>query len=142
MNWNVYNIDGTYVQRRSSMSMPFQTSSDGMPPDCKDQDGDELDCPVPEQSNKRNSLFELSTLAYADEGDDEEEEESIILVTEEEEGRDPLWTLVNKIKKPETSKSGPEVGSSSDNSGPVSFITGIRMTHGQSPINLPSVPIR
>jgi len=52
-----------------------------LPPDCKDQDGDELDCPVPEQSNKRNSLFELSTLAYADEGDDEEEEESIILVS-------------------------------------------------------------
>jgi hypothetical protein len=57
------------------------------------------------------------------------------LVTEEEEGRDPLWTLVNKIKKVD---SKPDVTSS----GPVSFITGIRMTHGQSPINHPSVPVR
>jgi hypothetical protein len=129
------------------MSMPFQTASDAMPPDCKElEQPDQLDCPVPLQSCKRNSLFELSSLAYADDIG-EGEEESIILVTEEEEGRDPLWTLVSKIKKPEVNyKSGTEVtsssGSTTADSGPVSFITGIRMTHGQSPINHPSVPMR
>ena len=129
---------------RSSMSMPFQSASDAMPPDFKElEQPQQLDCPVPPQSCKRNSLFELSSLAYADEI--EGEDESIILVTEEEEGRDPLWTLVSKIKKPEASfKSGQEVttGATTADSGPVSFITGIRMTHGQSPINHPSVPIR
>ena len=126
------------------MSMPFQTASDAMPPDFKElEQPEKLDCPVPLQSCKRNSLFELSSLAYADEIG-EGEEESIILVTEEEEGRDPLWTLVSKIKKPEVGhRSGQEVTSSTTaDSGPVSFITGIRMTHGQSPINHPSVPIR
>jgi len=123
----------------SSMSLPFRTLTDGMPPDYKEEGPDELDCPVPQAGNKRNSLFELSTLAYADEADeDQEEEESIILVTEEEEGRDPLWTLVSKVNKAEAAK----VDVTSQSSGPVSFITGIRMTHGQSPINHPSVPIR
>ena len=126
----------------SSMSFPFRTLTDGMPPDYKEEESDALDCPVAQGGNKRNSLFELSTLAYADEADeDQEEEESIILVTEEEEGRDPLWTLVNKIKKPETKVDATSHVTSHD-SGPVSFITGIRMTHGQSPINHPSVPIR
>ena len=54
-------------------SMSFNESdadANAMPPDCKDDDDDDqLSCPVP--SNKRNSLFELSTaLAYAD--DDQE----------------------------------------------------------------------
>ena len=56
------------VEAESSMSF---SESDPMPPDCKDDDvdDDQLSCPVP--SNKRNSLFELSTtLAYAD--DDQE----------------------------------------------------------------------
>lgn len=55
---------GSKVEIGSRMSFNFDDDDDRMPPDCKDED--DLSCPVPQQSKKKNSLFEMSTLAYAD----------------------------------------------------------------------------
>lgn len=46
-----------------------------------------------------------SNLSSSSVGDDEDE--SIILVSEEEDGRDPLWTLVNKVAMPSVRSAEP-----------------------------------